>query len=355
MNTLEYFGWTNSNQLAWERLAFSGVQPARVIADFGTSLKLATPHIITAELSGKLAHYTDRDLTPKVGDWVAVKISDNGSAIVESVVLRANEIARKVTGKRAMKQIIAANVDIAFVLLALDSDFSIERLKRFLYQLSISKISPAIVLNKADKTDDVQSYVVQLEQLNLPIVISTAIDGSGVDEIAAKITPGHTAILLGSSGVGKSTLTNKLLGRDAQQTNEVRASDSTGRHTTVHRELFVLPNGGMLIDTPGIRELQLWGTEDELDTNFDDIADLVRRCKYTTCQHASERGCAIRPALADGSLDKKHYANYIKMKAELSVLAAKHTERARLDNKRSFKSSKKQKSADHYDDLAEDY
>lgn len=355
MNTLEYFGWTSSNQLAWDQLALSGAQPARVIADFGTSLKLATPQIITAELSGKLAHYTDRDGTPKVGDWVAVNISANGSATVESVVLRSNEIARKVTGKRAMKQIIAANVDIAFVLLALDNDFSIERLKRFLYQLSISQISPVIVLNKADKTDDVQSYVAQLQQLDLPIVISTAIDGSGVDEIAAKITPGHTAILLGSSGVGKSTLTNKLLGREAQQTNEVKASDSTGRHTTVHRELFVLPSGGMLIDTPGIRELQLWGTEEELDTNFDDITDLIRRCKYTTCQHTSEQGCAIRHALVDGSLDKKHYANYIKMKAELSALATKNVERARLDNKRSYKSSKKQKSANHYDDLAQDY
>jgi ribosome biogenesis GTPase len=355
MNTLQYFGWTESNQLAWDKLKLVGAQPARVIADFGTSLKLATPQIITAELSGKLAHYTSRDETPKVGDWVAVNVSDSGSATVESVVLRSNEIARKVTGKRAIKQIIAANVDIAFVLLALDHDFSVERLKRFLYQLSISRIQPVIVLNKADKTDDIQSYVAQLEQLELPIVISLATDGSGVDEIASRITPGHTAILLGSSGVGKSTLTNKLLGRDAQQTGEVRESDSTGRHTTVHRELFVLPGGGMLVDTPGIRELQLWGTEEELDTNFDDVAELIRQCKYTTCQHAGEQGCAIGRALADGTLDKKHYANYVKMKAELSTLAAKNAERARLDNKRSQKSSKKQKSANHYDDLADDY
>jgi ribosome biogenesis GTPase len=355
VNTLQYFGWTESNQLAWDQLKLVGVQPARVVADFGTSLKLATPQIITAELSGKLAHYTSRDETPKVGDWVAVNISDSGAATVEAVVLRSNEIARKVAGKRALKQIIAANVDIAFVLLALDNDFSVERLKRFLYQLSVSRIKPVIVLNKADKTDDVQSYVAQLEQFDLPIVVSTATDGSGVEEIASLITPGHTAILLGSSGVGKSTLTNKLLGRDAQQTGEVRESDSTGRHTTVHRELFVLSGGGMLIDTPGIRELQLWGTEEELDTNFDDVAELIRQCKYTSCQHANEQGCAIRQALADGTLDKKHYANYVKMKAELSALAAKSAERARFDNKRSQKSSKKQKSANHYDDLAEDY
>lgn len=353
--TLQYFGWTDANQRAWDKLDLSGVRPARVIADFGTSLKLAAPDIITAELSGKLAHYTSRDETPKVGDWVAVNISDNGSAVVESVVLRANEIARKIAGKRAIKQIIATNVDLAFVLLALDNDFSIERLKRFLYQLSVSKIKPVIVLNKADKTDDVQSYVEQLQQLDLPIVISTAIEGTGVDEIASWITPGHTAILLGSSGVGKSTLTNKLLDREAQLTNEVRASDSTGRHTTVHRELFVLPSGGMLIDTPGIRELQLWGTEDALDTNYDDVAALVRRCKYTTCQHGSEQGCAITRALADGTLDKKHYANYLKMKSELSVLTAKSVERDRLNNRRPQKSFNKKKSVGGYDVTDEDY
>jgi ribosome biogenesis GTPase len=183
MNDLTSFGWTQANQLEWGALNTNGVHPARVIADFGTSLKLATPEIITAELSGKLAHYTNRDATPKVGDWVAVTISDN-NAVVESVVLRANEIARKVAGKRVQKQIIATNVDIAFVLLALDNDFSIERLNRFLYQLSISSIQPVIVLNKADKTDDLPSYIAQLKELELPIVVTTATEGTGVQEVA---------------------------------------------------------------------------------------------------------------------------------------------------------------------------
>lgn len=355
MNTLNHFGWTEARQQAWDKLNLAGLQPARVVADFGTSLKIATPKVITADLSGKLAHYTGGDAKPKVGDWVAVRILDSGSATVESVVLRSNDIARKIAGKRTVKQIIATNVDIAFVLLALDHDFSIERLKRFLYQLSISNIAAVIVLNKADKTDDVQSYVSQLDEFSLPIILSTATEGFGIDEIAAQITPGHTAILLGSSGVGKSTLTNRLLGRDAQQTGEVRESDSTGRHTTVHRELFVLPGGGMLIDTPGIRELQLWGTEDALDSNFDDVTALVAQCKYTTCRHGSEQGCAIRQALADGTLDKRHYANYLKMKSELASLAAKNVEQLRLGNRKSIKQSKRKKSAGHYDDLAEDY
>jgi ribosome biogenesis GTPase len=174
------------------------------------------------------------------------------------------------------------------------------------------------------------------------VIVATATEGSGVAEIYAHILPAKTAILLGSSGVGKSTLTNQLLGRDVQQTQAVRASDATGKHTTVHRELFVLPNGGLLIDTPGIRELQLWGTEEELDENFDDIALLISQCKYSTCQHGNEEGCAIQDALRRGTLDKAHYASYIKMKAELANLKKKNTVRLQLSNKKSRKNIKQQ-------------
>jgi ribosome small subunit-dependent GTPase A len=339
MNNLYKFGWTKEHQSNWDALQLDSLQPARVVADFGTSLKLATPEIITAELSGKLAHYSSRDETPKVGDWVAVRVLDNG-AVVESVVLRTNEIARKVAGKRVLKQIFAANVDIAFVLLALDNDFSVERLNRFLFQLSVTGVETAIILNKADKTDDLQSYVSQLELFNIPIIATVATDDSSVEGITNLIKPGRTAILLGSSGVGKSTLTNKLLGRPAQVTNSVRESDSTGKHTTVHRELFILPNGGILIDTPGIRELQLWGTEEELETNFDDIAQLAKKCRYSNCNHDQEKGCAIHKALANGVLDKKHYANYLKMKSEISSLSVKNTERTRQENGRVRKDNK---------------
>lgn len=348
MSNLADFGWTNKNQLAWDVMEMAGVQPARVVADFGTSLRIATPQIISAELSGKLAHYTNRDNTPKVGDWVSVTISVNGNATIESVVLRSNEIARKVTGKRTVKQIIAVNIDLAFVLLSLDNNFSVERLKRFLYQLAVSSIKPIVVLNKADKTGDIQTYISQLEQLDIPIITTVATEGIGVDAIAARINPTKTAILLGSSGVGKSTLTNTLLGRPAQATNSVRKSDDTGKHTTVHRELFILPNGGILIDTPGIRELQLWGTEDDLDTRYDDIVELTARCRYTNCRHTGELGCAVSTALADGTLDAKHYASYAKMKQELVELDARNTERVR-QNKRRITRKNKAKSESYED------
>lgn len=337
MDQLIKFGWTAEFSAIWTQLNLPGLQPARVVADFGTSLKIALPDIHTAELSGKLAHYTNRDDMPKVGDWVAVRLLDNSPAVIESVLRRHNEIARKVAGNRTAKQVIAANIDIAFVLLALDDDFSVERLRRFLYQLSIHAIRPVIVLNKADKTDDLSSYTQQLKEFDLPIVIATATAGDGIETILTHIQPGETAILLGSSGVGKSTITNKLLGRDAQHTQTVRTSDSTGKHTTVHRELFVLPNGGLLIDTPGIRELQLWGDEGDLDENFTDIAVLARRCKYTSCSHTDESGCAVQEALRAGLLSDSHYASYLKMKRELSDLKAKKDARTRHSNTRSNK------------------
>ncbi|HSX34430.1 MAG TPA: ribosome small subunit-dependent GTPase A [Candidatus Saccharimonadales bacterium] len=343
MEQLTQFGWTNDLQQQWQALAEPGLVPARVIADFGTSLKIATPAIVSAELSGKLAHYTTADQTPKVGDWVGARLSDNGLAVIELLIPRRNELARKVAGKQVVKQIMAANVDVAFVLLALDKDFSVERLQRFLYQLSVSHIAPVIVLNKADKAADVSVYVAAVQQLNLPVVVSTAIKGAGVDEILAHIAPGRTAILLGSSGVGKSTLTNQLLQREAQATKAVRAADDTGQHTTVHRELFVLPNGGLLIDAPGIRELQLWGTEEGLAENFDDITRLIARCKFTTCQHKpNEAGCAVQEALRNGSLNPSHYANYVKMRAELQGLQQKNTVQQRHSNKRSRKSMDRQ-------------
>lgn len=337
MDQLTKFGWTKELSEIWAQLDAKNLHPARVVADFGTSLKIALPNIRAAELSGKMAHYANRDTVPKVGDWVGARLLDNSPAVIEEVLPRRNEIARKIAGKRTTKQTIAANVDVAFVLLALDDDFSVERLRRFLYQLSVHAIRPVIVLNKADKINDVSFYTQQLEEFKLPIIITTATRGAGIDDILAHIQPGDTAILLGSSGVGKSTITNKLLGKEAQHTQAVRASDSTGKHTTVHRELFILSNGGLLIDTPGIRELQLWGEESSLDENFNDILALANLCKYRSCSHATEDGCAVQEALRSGALSASHYASYQKMKSELSKLKTKKDIRTRHANKRSNK------------------
>lgn len=334
MIELSAYGWNDEWAQKWDSSMIDGLVPARVIADFGTSLKIATPKVMKAELSGRLAHYTDKESIPKIGDWVAVRLSDSGPAVIESVLPRRSEIARKAAGTQTKKQIIAANIDIAFVLLALDNDFSVERLKRFLYQLSIHAIEPVIVLNKADKVSDLEPFLQIIRPLNLPIIVTTASAGIGVSDISVRIPSQKTAILLGSSGVGKSTLTNALLQREAQATQEIRERDETGKHTTVHRELYVLENGGMIVDTPGIRELQLWGTQEDLDDHYQDVAILVQQCAYATCQHSTEDGCAVRAALQNGSLTRSHYASYLQMKSELTDLKVRAVTRARSKNKK---------------------
>lgn len=335
---LDTFGWNKRLAAAWLRIVteFPHFIPGRVTADFGTSLKVVTPDEITAELSGILAHYSDRQAVPKVGDWVGVHVTDN-NAVIETVLQRTGEIARAAAGNKTIKQVIAGNIDIAFVLLALDNDFNVDRLRRYLYQLSINTIKPIIVLNKADKTDNLDSFTAQLSAFTIPIIITTAKTGQGVDEVVNNIPAGKTAILLGSSGVGKSTLTNALLGDTRQKTNSVRESDETGKHTTVHRELFVLPNGGMLIDTPGIRELQLWGTEDDLGENFEDVTTLISHCKYSSCQHNGEKGCAIEVALHSRTLDPRHYAAYLKMKSELVNLKIRKIAKNKADSAKAKK------------------
>jgi ribosome biogenesis GTPase len=332
-NTIYTFGWNERLEEAWRSISadFPYLTAGRVTADFGTSLHVVVPDEITAELSGKLAHYSDRQAIPKVGDWVGVHITDN-NAVIEIVLPRIGEIARAAAGNKTVKQVIAGNVDVGLVLLALDNDFNVDRLRRYLYQLSINTIEPVIVLNKADKTNDLDSFTSQLDSFTIPIVITTAKEGKGIDEIISFIPPGKTAILLGSSGVGKSTLTNMLLGDARQKTNDIRESDDTGKHTTVHRELFVLPGGGMLIDTPGIRELQLWGTEEDLEDDFDDITTLISQCKYSSCQHGVEEGCAIQVALDDESLDPKHFEAYVKMKSELVDLKIRTIAKSKADS-----------------------
>ncbi|HYH75399.1 MAG TPA: ribosome small subunit-dependent GTPase A [Candidatus Saccharimonadales bacterium] len=334
MDTLQAYGWNDSFAASFAAMDMPQCIPARVIADFGSMLKVVTPDPLQVESSGRLLYFAAPHELPKVGDWVAVLTDSRGGGVIEAVIPRRSEIARKATGDKAVKQVMAANIDVAFILQALDNDFSPPRLQRYLYQLHADNITPIVVLNKADKATDIDTYTSALTDIDARYIICSALTGQGMEQLTGAITPGQTAVLLGSSGVGKSTLTNYLLGHDVQRTQAIREIDAKGRHTTTHRELFVLPNGGLLMDMPGIRELQLWGTEEELDENFDDVALLISTCRFSNCGHTTEPGCAIRSALASGELSEAHYANYLKMKRELHHLALKTNAQAARENKK---------------------
>lgn len=323
MKTLQTYGWDADRTREWANLDFSEYTPARITADYGHRYKLVLPEEKSAHLSGALAHKLRATEMPKIGDWVAVEISDDQSVIIQHVMTRRNEIVRGRVGALIDKQVVAANVDVAFIMQPLDHDFSVERLERYLFQLASQDIEAIILLNKSDKVNDAEEKRGQLHNLDAQIITISALHDDDVSLIERHIPVGKTAVIIGSSGAGKSTLTNRLLGEDRQATQEIRERDSKGRHTTVHRELFALPGGGMMIDTPGIRELQLWGSVDDLALSFPEITKAMAECHYPNCSHTSEDRCGIQAGLAGGTIDPKRYKVYLNFKRELQNLVDK--------------------------------
>lgn len=321
MIDISTYGYNQQFQGAYAALGFDGFIPARVVADYGGFLKIVTPDEYEAELAGQLLHTLEPFELPKVGDWVVADVSGDGRATIRAVLPRRSEISRKAAGSSNARQVLATNVDIAFVVQSLDHDFSPMRLERYKYQLAQSGIDAVFIFNKADKVYDSEDILADIGRLGMPYIVATATEGRGVEEMRALIRDAKTAVLLGSSGVGKSTLTNALLGTDTQKTAEVRASDSTGRHTTSHRELFLLSSGGMIIDTPGIRELQLWGEEEFLAKSFGDIEELALTCEYRNCSHGKELNCAVKDAVEAGELSSVRLESYLKFKHELQAQA----------------------------------
>jgi len=259
---------------------------------------------------------------PKVGDWVAIKRFGDKAAI-EFILPRRNELFRRVAGVEIEKQIMVTNVDLAFIVQPLDHGFSLARIERFLFQLNNQNIETVVLLNKSDLVNDYEDLKHEVEGLGIKVIVLSALNDANLLEIRKYIKPRQTAVILGQSGAGKSTLLNKLVGDERQKTQSVRSLDNRGRHTTVHRELFLLPCGGLIIDTPGIRELQLWGDVDELNQVFPEIMSAISNCFYKNCSHTSEDRCAIKAGLNDGSIDSRRYSVYCNFKQELSRLSEK--------------------------------
>src|SRR4051812_30981710 len=275
------------------------------------------------------------DELPAVGDWVGF---DRVSNLVEAVLDRRTSISRKEVLDAVREQVLAANIDVAFLVQALPLDFNLRRLERYLAMAWESGAQPIVLLTKTDLVDDVAPYLAEVETVTFgscPTAAVSARTGHGIEELRAWVDGNRTAVLLGSSGVGKSTIVNALVGEELLATQEVREDDHRGRHTTTHRELILLPSGGVVLDTPGIRELQLWNAD--LEQTFGDVEEVARRCRFSDCAHDQEPGCAIRDALADGSLPRDRWESYVKLERELAAIEARRNHLLRLERVREHK------------------
>jgi ribosome biogenesis GTPase / thiamine phosphate phosphatase len=309
-----------------------GLEPGRVVAAHRGAFDVATAHgSVRARLPGRMLH---EGVDVAVGDWVGV-----AGALIRAVLPRRSAIVRKAAGLTSESQTLAANVDVAFVVSSLGPDLEPRRVERYLVTIWESGATPEIVLTKADRMDDPWELVAAVEAVavGVPIHVVSAVSGQGCDALRARIPAGTTAVLLGSSGVGKSTLVNRFVGRERMAVKETRVDDDEGRHTTTHRELILLPGGGVVIDTPGLRELQLWdGGEAAIDAAFADIEELTLACRFTNCSHATEPGCAVQEALRSGALSPERHSSWLKLQRELRAIAVRSDARLRREEKRKW-------------------
>lgn len=324
---LQRLGWNESHARAFTALQTSDAQPARVVREDRERYRIDTGSEHAAEIAGRLRHQARNRLDfPAVGDWVAARAPEGqGPWTITAVLPRSSVFVRQAAGGTTEPQVVAANIDTVFVVAGLDADFNVRRLERYVTAAWESGARPLIVLNKSDLARDIGQAIGAAAEIapGVPVVALSAAGRQGLDALEPWLVPQQTVALLGSSGAGKSTLVNALLGHEVQATQDVRASDSHGRHTTTHRELLVLPGGAILIDTPGMRALQLWTAEPALDGTFPEVAALAAQCRFADCAHENEPGCAVLAAEAAGELPADRLASWRKLQRELRHLALK--------------------------------
>lgn len=316
---LEDLGWNEHFQAQVDELGTEGFVTGRISrVDVNSFEVLTEKGEMESRLAGRLRKSNS---VPGVGDWVLIKPMETGNMIF-FVLDRTSKISRKTPGRESSEQLVAANINIIFILMGLDDDYNPRRIERYLAMVSNSGADPVIILNKEDVADDPKQKYIEISKINprVPVHMISALNDEGLEIIRGYLETGATIALVGSSGVGKSTLINALSHEELQKTGSTRKKDSKGRHITTSRELIMIEGGGMIIDNPGIREIQLWGDEASLDGAFPDITEIALTCKFKDCQHEKEPDCGVKKAVEDGRLDGSRFNNFIKMKRELQYL-----------------------------------
>jgi ribosome biogenesis GTPase / thiamine phosphate phosphatase len=344
MSSLIELGWDEVWAAEFAALAHDGDTPARVSLEHNHVFRVLSPageHL--AELSGRIRHEAaNRSEMPAVGDWVAMRpaTAEGARPQIRAILPRRSVFSRKSAGHETKEQVVAANIDTIFLVSGLDQDFNARRIERYLVMSRQSGAQPVIVLNKADLPVNIDRIIKDIDAVapNVPVhAVHAKGTGADVNALRTYLTVGRTVALLGSSGVGKSTIINALAGEDLLKTAAVRESDGRGRHTSVHRHLLVLGGGGVVIDTPGMREIQLWDADDAVDEVFPEIEARAGDCRFRDCHHDTEPGCAVKAAVADGTIDADRYESFIKLQQERDAFIARQAERGYIEEKRQSK------------------